>query len=247
MATRYPLATSDPYPDAGAFVPSGRKLVWHTTEGDGLPRYDGTAPHFTIDPSSGRVWQHVPIDRAASSLEHHGVETNHAHAIQVEIVGRASESGSWPDSYYANLAKLARWIESNAGVPRRCGVKFGVGVPRMSDSAWLAYSGHCGHEHVPDNVHWDPGALRIGNILDVEEPIHFTAHERKTLSLLMNMRQRPATPARLLKRAKYKATLLVYRQQIRDAARKTGWKINDRERRYKAILVVYRGGKISLG
>ena len=148
------------------FVGAKPKLVWHTTEGYGLPVYSGSCPHFTLNPKTGELWQHVPITGGAYALENHagGVETNRANAIQVELIGFARDTGVWPKSYYVNIARLARWIEKHAGVPRRCGVTF-----RASSSYkvrdWYGYAGHCGHQHVPENIHWDPGEFRIEEVI----------------------------------------------------------------------------------
>jgi hypothetical protein len=170
-------ATRVPYPSSGSFVSAGHKLVWHTTEGFGLPQYGGSAPHFTFDPKTGKLYQHVPITQASSSLKHPAgtVETNHAHAIQVELMlfSGKSPNGKAPErevrnltaADYARIGALARWIEKWADVPRRATVAFSVPAVRMSPSAWLKYAGHCGHEHVPSNDHWDPGALLIGQVL----------------------------------------------------------------------------------
>ena len=89
--------------DAGAFVASGPKIVWHTTEGStvegavGAFKANNSWPHFTLNPKTGRLVQHLPMTRAGRSLEHRSgtVETNRAHAIQVELVGFAGESPSW--------------------------------------------------------------------------------------------------------------------------------------------------------
>jgi hypothetical protein len=166
-----------PYASAGGFLPAGHKLVWHTTEGFGLPAYSGDAPHFTLDPLTGKLYQHVPITVASSSLKHPAgtVETNHAHAIQVELMlfSGTSPGGKAPqrevrnltDGDYARIAALARWIEKYADVPRTAGVTFAVPAKRLTSSAWTKYAGHCGHEHVPNNDHWDPGALLIQKVL----------------------------------------------------------------------------------
>jgi murein L,D-transpeptidase YcbB/YkuD len=97
---------------------------------------------------------------------------NFHNAIQVEIIGFARDSHSWPGSTYAALAKLARWIEANAGVARQSSVSFrqegaaGPNAPqRLSMAEWLVYSGHLGHQHVPGNDHWDPGLFNIVTIL----------------------------------------------------------------------------------
>jgi hypothetical protein len=42
---------------------------------------------------------------------------------------------------------------------------FGLHAPqRFSGDEWLAFSGICGHQHVPENIHWDPGLLPIGRL-----------------------------------------------------------------------------------
>lgn len=256
MTSWHPNAHRVPYPDAGSFVNAGHKLVWHTTEGTSLPRYSGDAPHFTFDPRTNELWQHIGIDRAAAALMHPQgtVETNHAHAIQVELIGFAKDTATWPDSYYRNIAALARWIEKNAGVPRRAGVHFTAGggrqAARLSPAGWLAYAGHCGHEHVPSNFHWDPGQFRIGKVLDLEaSKVDFTDNERRTLYLLMEVRSRKRTPVRVAAIARYKAAILVYRAKLRLAARRSGrhgWDIHDRRRRYNGLLTVYKGGHVTL-
>jgi hypothetical protein len=164
----HPRATVNRYFSAGSFTGGGKKIVWHTTETHGLPAYSGSAPHFTFNPKTNEMWQHIPINEAAKSLEHHdAAETNKADGIQVELIGFASETGTWPASYYRNIAALARWIEYNAGVPRRCSVKFAVPATRLSDTEFVNYAGHLGHEHVPQQRagHWDPGAFRIAEVL----------------------------------------------------------------------------------
>jgi hypothetical protein len=163
----HPDATRVIYADAGTFVTSKPKLVWHTTEGSSLPVYQGTAPHFTLDRVSGKLWQHIPINRAARALLHPAgvVDTNRAHAIQVELIGFAKDTANWSDATYARIAELARWIEANADVQRRCGVKFFAGTARLNGQAWLDYSGHCGHSHVPGNDHTDPGNFQISKVI----------------------------------------------------------------------------------
>lgn len=159
--------------DAGAFIASPPKLVWHTTEGPivegavGAFKANNSWPHFTLNPRTGRVVQHLPMTRAGRSLEHRAgtVETNRAHAIQVELVGFAGESPGWSAEDYARIAQLARQIESACGVPRKAFATFTAGGQRLSNAAWRNGSGHCGHQHVPGNNHTDPGAMRIDLVL----------------------------------------------------------------------------------
>ena len=163
---------------AGSFVPAGPKLLWHTTEGSSAEgaisafRHNNSWPHFTLEPTTGRLFQHLPLNVAARTLQHPPgiVETNRANVIQVELVGFAKNSPLWADAEYKRIAALARWIEANAGVPRVSTVKF-TSTPqrqatRLSGTAWLKYSGHIGHEHAPGNHHWDPGSMRIDKVLE---------------------------------------------------------------------------------
>lgn len=151
----------------GAFLNVPAKLVWHTTEGFGLPAYSGSHPHFTLDPASGKLWQHIPVTSGAMTLKNAsgGVETNRAHAIQVELIGFAGETPDWPASDYREVAELARWIEKHTAVKRRCSVRFEARHHSLSGQEWLDYSGHIGHQHVPENDHWDPGQFRIGEVI----------------------------------------------------------------------------------
>lgn len=169
MALWHPDAIRAPRSDAGPMMNVAPKLVWHTVEGFGLPNYVGTAPHFTLSIKTGQLWQHVPLNRASKALVHGIVETNHANAIQVELTDAfAKDSQDWPAIAYARIASLARWIEKNAGVRRACSVTFGPSSalpPRLTPNAWLNYWGHCGHQHVPGNAHWDPGAFKIALVL----------------------------------------------------------------------------------
>lgn len=174
MAVWHLDAKRVPYSDAGPLIMSApARIVWHTTEGVSLPVYSGSAPHFTLNPKTGELWQHIPINRCAKSLVNApgGVETNRQHAVQVELIGSAKDTQDWPRAWYSEIADLARWIEKNAGVSRRCGVKFvgGGHTNHMTAAEWTNYRGHCGHQHVPENLHWDPGLFRIDWVLEVDD------------------------------------------------------------------------------
>jgi len=188
-------ATRVTFASAGPYVGGKPRLVWHTTETKSLPAYDGTQPHVTFNPRTGELWQHQPFSQAAKALVHGTVETNRQHAIQVELICYSDENVAksvgglavvnFTDADYARINKLARRIERATGVARKCTVNFkhypesagaSNGV-RMSDSAWLGYSGHCGHQHVPSgNVHGDPSSLKIEKILSVPPPWKIVAN-----------------------------------------------------------------------
>ena len=163
--------------DAGAHVTGRPKLCWHSTEGSTIEgaiaayRQNRSAPHFTIDPARDRIVQHISVFKAGRALVHPPgtPETNRARTVQVEIVGRAQNMKQLTRDQLKSLARLARWIERNAGVPSKCDVEFvpfPSGVPkRLQGQKWLDYSGHLGHMHVPSNDHEDPGALAIRELL----------------------------------------------------------------------------------
>ena len=64
----------------------------------------------------------------------------------------------------------ARGVETQAGVKsnhpdfRGPEAKGLTGVGRMTDDEWNAFDGWCGHQHVPENTHWDPGKLDIDSM-----------------------------------------------------------------------------------
>ncbi|HEY6222818.1 MAG TPA: hypothetical protein VIW26_03470, partial [Gemmatimonadales bacterium] len=41
---------------------------------------------------------------------------------------------------------------------------------RFTAAAWLAFDGWCGHQHVPNNDHGDPGAIDIARLLAIAAP-----------------------------------------------------------------------------
>ncbi|MDQ3729662.1 MAG: peptidoglycan-binding domain-containing protein [Actinomycetota bacterium] len=165
-AVWHPNAVRRTHIDAGGFQGGGRKLVWHTTEGSSRPNYGGSAPHFTLNPANGSLWQHIPLNRGARALKAGG--PNFWNTVQVELIGFARESHTWSEGRYKEIAELARWIEANFGVPRSVGVTFkGDGAtPHMASlDEFKRYAGHVGHQHIPGNDHWDPGKLKIELIL----------------------------------------------------------------------------------
>ena len=148
--------------DGGSILGGKPKLLWHDTETSGLPSYSsGSFPHFTVDPKTGKVWQHIPVDRAARALKNldGGCQTNRWRVIQVEIIGYVNTI-----PYHAALGKLAAWAKAEHGVPATCGVKrlrydasYGNTSVRLSCSQWDTYSGHLYHMSAPENQHGDPG------------------------------------------------------------------------------------------
>lgn len=174
-----PFATRDDGDshDAGPFVGGPARGVLHTTEGTTFAGArsafvtNNSWPHFTVTIEGDRfhVYQHLSTSVSARSLEHRPgtVETNHQSAIQIEIVGYAAQSPGFSQAYLDGIARLMRWIETDSGVTRTSGVAFVApgSETRLTDAQWLAYAGWCGHQHVPNNSHEDPGAIDIAHLL----------------------------------------------------------------------------------
>ncbi|WP_193636279.1 peptidoglycan-binding protein [Brachybacterium subflavum] len=168
------------------------KLVLHTTEGSGYTDYGngGSAPHFTVKPGPAdgdHIRQHIPTTEASKALENRsgGVETNNAGVVQVEIVGScdrayAEKNGlrcteDYGDDDLASVAAVVAWVCEAHGIPLSAA---GLAWPttnaayldapqRMSGEEWTEYAGICGHTHVPENVHWDPGAFPVARLLEL--------------------------------------------------------------------------------
>ncbi len=168
----------------GSFVDGPYRIVLHTTEGSSIDAairsYQGryTCPHLTVDPVSGRKAQHLPLDVAAYALMNQpgGVETNREDAIQVEIVGFAAESPDWADEVLTFLAGVILDILTQVPVPLvapefvgpEAGTIASASAPqRMTFDQWDNFAGICGHQHVPENDHWDPGHLNIARVFDI--------------------------------------------------------------------------------
>lgn len=196
-------------------------IVWHSTEGTSLPEYSGgsMAPNFTAVPdftAKKLTWfQHFDFDVSARALVHAGaVATNTLNVDQVEIVGTCDPTthAKWtkagikhlympelPDWAIRDLAAFSKWAHDQHGVPLSSAVtwkaypgSYGDNGVRLPNAAWLKYSGHCGHQHVPSgNVHGDPGAFPMAAILTAakggtteEDPMALTTDQAAQLKAL---------------------------------------------------------------
>jgi hypothetical protein len=152
------------------------------------------APNFTAVPDFAAqrlAWyQHFDFDVSSRALRNltGGVETNTLNVGQVEIVGTCDPSThtKWtaagirhlytpelPAWVIRDLAAFAKWANDQHNVPLSSGLTFKAypgsygtsnGV-RMNGTQWTNFTGHCGHQHVPENDHGDPGAFPMAAIL----------------------------------------------------------------------------------
>lgn len=175
----------DTYP--GDTMPHPNCIVIHSTETSTWPGYRGgaTAPNFTV--KGGRVRQHFYANHSARALQNHrgGVETNTLNAVQIELVGTCAKGGPgvyWPnaeDDDFDGLVGLVRWLTETYPIPLKSVNKpwrpypssYGYSAgQRMSNAEWENFYGICGHQHVPENDHGDPGAFPISRLIELVKP-----------------------------------------------------------------------------
>lgn len=163
----------------GSFTGQKPKIVLHTTEGphgvvdQGGDLYfgrSGTCPNATLAIVGGRwrICHHIPNNWGSDALVHNGpVQTNRANVVQVEIAWTSADIASLPNEAYAELAAFCRWDSSVRGTPLIAPYVFAPAgdAHRMTYDEWLNFSGICGHQHVPENDHTDPGALDVRKLI----------------------------------------------------------------------------------
>ncbi|MGX1272545.1 hypothetical protein [Streptomyces phaeoluteigriseus] len=153
-----------------------------------------SAPNLTAVPdvAAGKLtwYQHFDIDISSRALRNRpgGVQTNTLNVCQVELVGtcdpalhdkwRASGKAHvyWPKAPAWALLGVARflaWAHEQHDVPLRGpalwpaypkSYRNGAGQ-RMSGARWNDFKGVCGHMHVPENDHGDPGAIDFEELI----------------------------------------------------------------------------------
>lgn len=153
-----------------------------------------SAPNLTAVPGFGtktlKWYQHFDIETSSRALVNlrGGVETNTLNVVQVELVGTCdpdthakwtAQGGAhiyWPEApdwALQGVADFLAWMHAQHGVPLT-GPKSWPAYPtsyasggkqRMSGEAWEAFKGVCGHMHVPENVHGDPGSIDFGRLI----------------------------------------------------------------------------------
>lgn len=149
---------------------------------------------------------HFPDERSSRALVNlaGGVETNTLNVVQVELVGtcnpqhQAHWSGQragvdyiyWPEAPDWAIRDLAAFL---VDMNQRHGIKLqGPSVweaypqsygadngCRFRFRRWRNFYGWCGHEHVPENDHGDPGALPFAAVLNACEDLLGTADTRQ--------------------------------------------------------------------
>ena len=154
--------------------------VMHTIEGNlesGMSVFRRHfAPHFTLD--GQQTIQLVPLGVIGAALENHpgGVETNLIVRAQIEVAGSSSTKSWLPDDATTEaLADLVATLARAAEIPLER--PFPDEMPplpwavetfsRRTAGDWGKTAGWFGHVEVPENKHWDPGALQWTQLLDL--------------------------------------------------------------------------------
>ncbi|MEU6372963.1 peptidoglycan-binding protein [Streptomyces sp. NPDC046909] len=153
-----------------------------------------TAPNLTAVPDFAakklKWYQHFDIETSSRALVNlkGGAETNTANVCQVELVGTcdptthkkwmaaSQEHIYWPDApdwALQAVAQFLAWMHEEHGVPLS-GPKEWPAYPssygkgngaRMTAAEWNKFKGICGHLHVVENQHGDPGAIDFAQLV----------------------------------------------------------------------------------
>ena len=162
---------------AGSYTSGPFKGVIHTTEGTsatgaiGAFKKNNSWPHFLLD-YQGKIWQFLDTSVSARTLRNlsGGAQTNRDSAVQIEVVGYAGKPAEHPEVQTIAMIALMRWIETVTGVRpvgpgRPFATAYGQNNLRFTAQEWDSFDGWCGHCHVPENDHWDPGAINLTALL----------------------------------------------------------------------------------
>lgn len=181
-----------PGPSTTGLVDESRPAagVNHTTESRYLPSFTRGYPHLSVgQPGAGRrsvIGQCIYFGQYGTALANDsgGIETNRWVRCQIEIVGYSSLEPWLPvdPEQRAQLAAVYEWCEKELGIPERrpfpdaMTEKLKPGVywatsrnPRRLSGKFGKQAGWFNHLEVPENDHWDAGAMKT-RVLLREEP-----------------------------------------------------------------------------
>lgn len=240
-----PKATRDPKGRVLSWTEkTDPKGCLHTTETSGWPGYQNWTvhPHATVRPIPNKgveIRQNIPFSRASFSLRNlaGGVQTNTDFVFQFELIGTSERGGPgyyWPDAdgvvllaLYDDLIKplsdafdIPLRAQPFQSYPASYGERGKTNTVRLSGSTFDDYSGWLGHQHVPENVHGDPGAfpwarmMQLVNArekgLNVDEKTLRSVIRSEVLDLLKKEEIVPNKPTAAMLKANPKATTTLF-------------------------------------
>jgi hypothetical protein len=168
------------------------KVVLHTTETRTIPGYQNgqMAPHLTYFPAGRYFVQHTSFLTASRALRNTSIpgQTNRDSALQLEIVCYSAKGiadqvgGRWvghlSELHLQDIAQWLIWCRDVFGVQmkwrNKTAFKYAdANAPgyRMSSSVWDSWNGVARHQDVPENDHWDTGALDMAKLLALTQPM----------------------------------------------------------------------------
>lgn len=153
------------------------RYTWHTTESPAGKSYFysiaaylirvGAEPQVIYDPESDLLGQFGPLTQSGRALRNDGARRTNREGkvnIQVEVLARARSpwTNGFDPAKKPNFRKLIAAGRAH-GVPDT----WPAGKPaataatatKRDRTIWQTKGGHYGHCHVPNNDHWDPGAI----------------------------------------------------------------------------------------
>ena len=167
--------------EGGSFTSGPFKFVLHTTETRGIPGYNNgrSAPHVTYVPRTRKFVQHTSMHTAARALrnESGGTQTNRDSVIQLEIVCYSQKSvadqfdtGIWvgdlTPEHLDDILTFMHYAAEQFQIPWQWPGKQAFSYAqanakgfRMTGDEFDNSGGFLAHQHVPENTHWDTGAL----------------------------------------------------------------------------------------
>jgi hypothetical protein len=210
----------------GSYTGGPWKVVLHTTETAGVPAYrkknkegelKSVHPHLTYH-AAARSWvQHVEFDTAARALRNDkgGVQTNRDQALQVEIVSYSNrhiaeakpKTRIWvadlKPEHLADIREFLVFAHDEFGVEMKWPGRQAFSSKqanakgfRLGFDEWDQFGGVCAHQHVPEQDHWDTGALDWAGLLGDSPDFIFistgglsSTHEEDQLAILSEEEQ----------------------------------------------------------
>jgi hypothetical protein len=138
------------------------------------------APHLTVEPATGTVYQHLPFSVVATGTKSPTpVTLTEPGTVIVALVGRTADSANWPEAWLRNVAIAIRPVVEAFDIPPvsleflgsdRGDLSSSQAPQRVPRAVWDSFTGFCGIQHLPDTNRCDPGRLDIDTLISCLRP-----------------------------------------------------------------------------
>ena len=123
----------------------------------------GVVPHFTLDPYSREVWQHISTDNSAFRVTNPPIEPHRMGktiwVIILKLDNLSEGQTSWVGEQVAAIAAAVGAPLVREDFPTETSVEYKTS--RLSLGLWKTFSGICGASHVPHTASSGPGYLDV--------------------------------------------------------------------------------------